>query len=328
MPKFDIVTVGSAVSDVFVRTPHQLANVITRNGHQDFCYHVGSKILIDDIHFETGGGGTNTAIAFARLGFKTGYVGKLGNDHNSEFLLDILQKEHVQFLGSRGKGLMGFSVIFVALQHDRTILTYKGVNNDLHWNDIDPQALKTDRFYFSSMLEKSWETACRVAQYATKNNIPYSFNPSQYLADKGVKHLAPMLKGCKLLTLNKEEAETLTGSLSGRPINDLLLKLSKLVPLSVITDGPRGAYAYDGKTKYTIIPRPVNVVETTGAGDAFASGMTAGLHWGMDIDDAMKIGLSEAESVIQHIGAKNILLSKREAIQALRTRYRITKQII
>lgn len=328
MAVFDIVTVGSAVSDVFVRTGKGTIEEDDDFGHHNVCYHVGSKILIDDIHFETGGGGTNTAVAFARMGFKTGYVGKLGSDKNSDNMLEVLRREKVQFLGGRGKGLMGFSVIMVGLHNDRTILTYKGLNNSLRWSDVQKRAFNTKRFYFSSMLHDSWQTALKIASFAQDKRIPYTFNPSLYHVKLGYRKLAPMLKGCDLLTLNKEEAEVLTDSKQGTALDDLLLKLRKIVPLVVITDGSAGAFAYDGRYKHTITPRKIHVVETTGAGDAFASGITTGLLWHMDIDDCLRIGMAEAESVIQHIGTKNILISKREAVSALKRNYRITRDVI
>ena len=330
MSTYDFVTVGSAVSDVFVQTEKEFAKIKEHGSHHDVCYHIGSKILISDIHFETGGGGTNTAVAFARLGFKTGYVGKIGDDRNSDHMLDILKKEHIDFLGGRGIGQMGFSVIIVGLQHDRTILTYKGVNNSLDFTDIKKAALKAKRYYFSSMLGTSWNTICRLAQFATKESIPYTFNPSQYIVQDGPKPLAPLLKGCQLLALNREEAESLTSSPSGCAVNHLLTKLNTWVPYVVVTDGPRGAFAYDGKYKHTILPNPhARVVETTGAGDAFAAGVSAGLEWHMDMDDCLKIGMAEAESVIAHIGAKNVLIDKVLAQDAVRTKkYRMSREVI
>ena len=83
---FDVITFGSAVIDVFVYT-----DLAEKAG--SVCYNVGSKILIKDLKFDTGGGGTNTAVAFSRLGFRTGYVGKIGRDANGQRVLDLIEKE-------------------------------------------------------------------------------------------------------------------------------------------------------------------------------------------------------------------------------------------
>jgi len=62
-------------------------------------YPVGGKMLIKDLKFDVGGGGTNTAVAFSRLGLKTGCICEFGKDENGRKILDLLKKEKVKFLG-------------------------------------------------------------------------------------------------------------------------------------------------------------------------------------------------------------------------------------
>jgi len=81
----------------------------------------------------------------------------------------------------------------------------------------------------------------------------------------------------------------------------------------VITDGKKGAHAYNGINTYKITPGKQKIVETTGAGDAFASGVTAGLIIKKDLEYALKLGQAEAENVIMHIGAKENLLTRKDA---------------
>ena len=89
---FDIVTFGSAVIDTFVHT--EVAE------KKNFIYYpVGGKILIKDLTFSTGGGGTNTAVAFARLGLKTGCICKVGEDANGKMILSLLKDENIKFIG-------------------------------------------------------------------------------------------------------------------------------------------------------------------------------------------------------------------------------------
>ena len=92
--KFDIVTFGSAVVDAFVDTKFNKKD-------NRFSYPAGSKILVNDLKFDIGGGATNTAVAFSRLGLKTGCICKIGNDNNGQDVLDMLQKEKIKFLGSK-----------------------------------------------------------------------------------------------------------------------------------------------------------------------------------------------------------------------------------
>ena len=71
-----------------------------------------------------------------------------------------------------------------------------------------------------------------------------------------------------------------------------------------MTNKDKEVIAYDGQKKYSLIPHKLKVVERTGAGDAFASGFVAGQMIGKSIEESLKLGLEESESVIKHQGAK------------------------
>ncbi len=310
----DIITVGSATEDVFIGTRNP--EILKHNSLHEVCYPIGTKILVDRIHFCTGGGGTNTAVSFSRLGLRTAYLGKIGDDKSAREVLSELKNENVDFIGGSEKGNTGYSVIITGLEKDRTILAYKGMADDLKPADVSFGKLKARWFYFSSMIGQSFETLKKIAAYAKKNRIKYAFNPSTYLAKKGIGYLKEILTDCDLLVLNREEAQLLAGK---ENINNMLKKLQEYAKIVIITDGKNGAYAYNGIEKYTVIPRKINVVETTGAGDAFASGVTAGIIKGKSLEDSLRLGQFNAESTIAHIGAKNNLLKSGEAEKLLKT---------
>lgn len=320
---FDIVTVGGATIDVFIETAEK--ELKKDLSHNDVCFMVGEKILVPSMKVDTGGGGTNTAVAFSRLGLKTGFVGKLGQDVIAKNILEGLAKEKVKFLGSTGKGESGYSVILMHLPRDRTILTFKGINDQLSSRDVKWNELKTKWIYFSSLLGQSFATSKKIVAYARKHKIRWAFNPSMYMAEKGLNHLKPMIDGCDVLIMNKEEAQALLRSKADIPA--LLKRLSKYAKIPIITDGSKGAYAYFDGTMYHNIPYNVKVVETTGAGDAFASGVVAGLMLKKDLEFALKLGQAESESKIQHLGAKNGLLSRNEAFRLV-NRVKVIKKRI
>ncbi len=294
--KFDVVTFGSAVIDIFLDTD------IAEKGR--FMYYpVGSKLLLKNLRFDIGGGGTNTAVAFSRLGLKTGFVGKIGDDVEGKKILSCLADERVKFLGKTQKNeLSGYSIILDSKENDRTIMTYKGVNNHLAIEDIKLRKIKTKWLYFSSLLEKSFQTQVKTAQILEKKGVKIAFNPSEYQIKK--LDLKPLLKLTTILVLNKEEAELLAKSKA-----KLFKELHKLGPkIVVITDKNKPIMASDGIREYSLKPHNVKVVERTGAGDAFASGFVAGQIVGLDMVKSLELGLRESESVIGHFGAKNNLI--------------------
>ena len=315
---YDVITVGSATLDVFAKTKFsELIKIMDSKGETDLlAYPTGSKILIEELEFTTGGGGTNAAVALSRLGHKTAWLGKLGKDENSDYILKKLKEEKVDSLAVRGKAYGGYSIILDSIEHDRTILAYKGANDELDFKEVPLKRLKTRWFYFSSMLDRSFQTLEKLAYYAEKNNIRIAFNASSYLAKKGPNYLKNILKRTDIFILNREEASYLA---KGKDTKELLRKLSLLGPKIVaITDGKNGAFVFDGKRFYTAMPHKVKVVETTGAGDAFASSFLSGLLKKNDIKFALKLAIINAESIIQYHGAKNKLLTYREALKILK----------
>ena len=311
---YDIITVGSATMDVFAHTNFSEIIKIKEPEKETelIAYPMGSKILISELRFTTGGGGTNTAVALARLGHKTAWIGKLGRDANSEIILRELKKEGVDSLAVYGRGFTGYSVILDSIEHDRTILAYKGENDNLRFNELNLKKIKAQWFYFSSMLRDSFVTLERLAEYAERNRINVALNISPYLAQQGEKLLGKILSKTSILVLNDEEARLLTGE---HVLERQFLKILNYgVKIIAITLGKNGATASDGRYLYRIKARKVKVIESTGAGDAFASGFLSGLLKKNDIEFALKIGKVNAESVITHPGAKEKLLTYKEAL--------------
>lgn len=320
---FDVITVGSATVDTFINTGNQLF----KKSFFKTCVIVpfGTKIVIENLKFDIGGGGTNTAVAFSRLGLKTAYIGSVGLGTNSKRVFDLLKKENVDtsFIQAE-EGRTGFSVILDASGHDRTILTFKGNNDTLDYDKINKKDLKSKWFYFSAMLNKSFETQKKLAEFAKKNKIKIAYNPSSYLVKKGAKYIEYILKRTNILVLNKEEAGYLVGK---NTIKHTIKKLLSLGPeLVVITDGQNPVYASEGKYLYSIKPNHVKVVDATGAGDAFASSFLAGIIKNGDIEFAMKMGLANAQSKLADYGAKSKLLTYKEILEKIKN-MKVIKQL-
>jgi ribokinase len=320
---YDVITVGSATVDVFVDTVSQLIKIksVSKdnkvvNEEELLAYPAGAKILIKNLDFQVGGGGTNTAVALRRLGLKVGYLGKLGNDDGKEKVLSLLRKEKIDFLGTAAEGMTAYSIILDSIEQDRTILAYKGVVDSFSPKELNPKKLDTGWFYFSALVDNSYKVLEYLSDYAHKRHIKLAFNPSLYLAEKGQHFLSKVLRHTTLLILNKEEAEAIIGK---GEIKDLLYTLHRLGPeITVITDGKTGAYCFDGKEYHFIQAHKVKVRETTGAGDAFASSFLFGLIRKNSIHFALQLGLANAESVILGKGAKTNLLTYPKILERIR----------
>jgi ribokinase len=311
---YDVITFGSATIDIYADTyDRKDIKPDMRYKHQ-IAYPTGAKILIQDLRVSVGGGGTNTAVTFARFGLKTGFCGCIGEDSNAGIIRGSLQKEGVEFIGHTSKEMTSVSVVLDSIEHDRTILTYKGASNDLQYKKINPHQLRAKLFYFSSLLGKGFETQEKIISNVNPET-KIAFNPSSYQAKFGAKKLRKILERTNFLLLNKGEAQELLDSTNPHE-KELLQKIHKLLhqeALVIITDGSRGIFCYDGNVFLHAPANNVKIKESTGAGDAFASGFLGALIKGKAVEDALKCGMANAESVIQHTGAKEIILSWNEA---------------
>ena len=312
---YDVITLGSATIDVFAVTASELLTI--REGrHQEkhICYPSGEKIVIQELDFLTGGSGLNAAVSFARLGLSAAYLGNLGRDENGERILDELDNENVDFIGTRSKEKTNYSIILNSMEHDRTILTHHGASDVLTKTAMP----KTRWLYTSSLLGASYRTALIILAKAKKRKVRTAANISMYLAKRKVRYLQPLLRNLDVLIFNKEEAQAMLGSKS-EDVVYLLAKARTFGPeIIVITDGARGASAYDGDHVYHIAASKMKVRESTGAGDAFASGFVAALAKKKSLADALRYGLANAESCIMHTGAKQGLLSWRNATKKVK----------
>ncbi|MEM3074599.1 MAG: carbohydrate kinase family protein [Candidatus Pacearchaeota archaeon] len=310
MNSYDVISFGSGVVDAFLDCDFK-----EQNGK--IIFPVGTKISIKNIEFSTGGGGTNTAACFSYLGLKTGFIGKVASGGNSHIILTQLKNYKVDFLGVKSKDKRehsGYSIILLSNKKNRTILTYKGVSDNLSKNEINFKKLKTKWIHFSSMAGKSFETQKEVIDYCMKNKIKISFNPSSYQTKFGVKHLSKFLKNSYIISMNKEEAEMLVRK-------DLTKNLHKLgAKIIVITNGSNQGEVFDGKFLYKYYPNYVNIKGSTGAGDVFIASLVSGFIKTSDIKTSIKIAMANSESVIQKQGAKEGLLSWEEVIKRIKTR--------
>jgi len=302
---FDLICFGSATRDIFIDTG-------LREFKRKIAYEIGSKIPIKKLHMDIGGVGINVAVGTSRMGIKTGYFGKFGDDEASETILKTLKREKIKFLGKKTEGITGYGFILDSYERHRTILTHHGLNDNIKESDVNKSGLKTKWIFLSSLRGDSIKTEEKLVYWAKKHGIKTAFNMDAEVLKKYNVDLKEILSHIDLIIMNKEEAKHLV---SGNSSKELTEKISKMGPkIVIVTDGENPVYVQEGNEKYTLKPPKTKVVEVTGAGDAFISGFLSGYIKTQNTELSLKIALANAQSVIQHYGAHNKLLSWKEAI--------------
>jgi len=310
---YDIVTVGSALKDIFVDTG---LKEIKSRGKDFIAYPSGYKIAVQDMKFSIGGGGINTAVGFSKMGLKTAYLGKIGNDDTSKEILEILKKEKIDFIGKKENSLTGHSIILDSYEHERTILTYKGPSDNLKMSDINLKELKTKWIYFASAMKTTFETQEKLAKFAKKHNIKVAFNPSEYEVKLGIRKLKPILSRTNVLIFNRDEAEILTNKKDIQVIMNILNKFG--IEVICITDGSDDLYVYYNNEIKKITPHKIKVIDMTGAGDALASGFLSAFIKTGDVELALKVGLANSQAEISGYGTKNKLLTWSDVLKKVK----------
>lgn len=304
---FDVVTIGSAVLDVFLKSSQ--FHLVSTNGNLSLCEAFNEKIDVDDAVISSGGGGTNTAVGLSRLGLKTACISEVGNDFAAKVIEQDLREEHVDvsFLVREKNEKTAIASLLISNDGARTALVHRGASRMLTVNDIDWKKLQTKWIHLSSI--GNIELIQKIFAFCIENTIELSWNPGNWEIEQILSGaLKPNWEAVDVLFANKEEMSKLSGiNLS---IEDEWKKewCFEGPSISIITDGPAGGkYCIDHQC-YWFQSIKVEAVQETGAGDAFATGVIYSLVRGKNIEEAIELGKKEAASVIGHMGAKTGLL--------------------
>lgn len=301
------VSIGGATYDLFLtmRTPTTGEDIVLR---------AGEKTKIDRVTETCGGGACNTAVGLARLGCRAGFSGVVGADQWGERLIATMVKEGVNTESAtivEGE-TSSFSIIMNLPSGERTILYAPGANEHLHDVTFDVAQLEsTDCVYLNHLSD----TACMIeddiiATLQKQRGTHLTWNPggcqiARGYDDDNTKHL---LEHTTLLLLNKEEALAFTKAQS---VHDALSLLVATGCSNVcITDGKHGVIASDRKCRYVCpVLDGIQIVDTTGAGDAFGVGATWALLMDLELPKALIAGTLNASHVLGDIGAQRGLLT-------------------
>lgn len=314
--KLDVLSIGDVVTDAFIKLLDKEEKVIhNKDGSEFLAIPFGTKIPFDHVEVVPGvGNASNGAVAFARLGMKTGFVTNVGDDEEGRQIISALGKNHVdtRFVRVNPHAKSNYHYV-LWYKEERTILI-KHEEYDYHWPYLRPAEIPR-WVYFSSISEHALDYHDQVADWLEANPSVYlAFQPGTFQMQAGAKRLKRIYERTAVLILNREEAVVVGGG-DHADINNLFDHLHALGPkVVVITDGPAGAYASDGtkRLKMPLYPDPAPPVDRTGAGDAFASTFVAAAAKGLSLEEALCWAPINSMSVCQKVGAQAGLLSEKE----------------
>lgn len=303
---YDVITIGSATRDVFLRSQalhtHPAKDALSEI---EACFPFGAKIDVEEIIFETGGGATNSAVTFSRMGkLKTAALTRVGADSAGRDIVEVLKKEKVDtdLVQRAAREFTAYSTILLSGVGERTILVYRGASRAIPEEKIPWTSLSAGWFYVSA-LGGNLRLLSKIIGHARGIGAKIAFNPGGGELSQNQVALEQIFNRLDWLNLNREEAARLTAE-SWRDLKGIFKAVVRFAPNILITDGSKGAYALTGGKIFfapTLKTKPLNV---TGAGDAFGSGFITGLIKKNDPIYGLKLGTLNADAVIRQMGAK------------------------
>lgn len=294
---FDVITVGSATKDLFLKSPEFKIDGDTLSMVR------GSKMTVSELYSSNGGGGTNSAVTFARQGLKTACIVALGNDLAGDEILAELKQEGVDtaHILRHSDQHTALSVIVIDEGGERTILSYKGEGQHLGMVKISPEVLDS-KWLFLGSLGGNLDFFKSLVMTAKKKNMLIASNPGVLELQQSAP-LRALFKDIDIVIMNREEA---TNLLEKEKTSEELIDMldSECKNILIITDGQNGAYIKSKTHVYSVGIPDSPRVDATGAGDAFASGFVSEYSRSGDIEKAIRMATTNATSVVAQFGAK------------------------
>jgi ribokinase len=259
--------------------------------------------VVLDFKESAGGSAANTTVGLARLELKTGFIGKVASDREGKFLLDEFRREGVDINGITvsERGRSGTVMGFIDPEGNRALYVDPGVNDQIEFSDIDLDYVSGTRFlHLSSFVgEKPFKAQKQLAEQLS--SVQISFDPGAIYSRKGLDAIKPLIKRSYVMFPNGKEVKQLTG----QDYSEGAKTLTEMgVGIVAVKLGKRGCYVTDEKERHLIEPYNVEVVDTTGAGDAFCAGFLYGLIKRKDLYECGKLGNFVASRSISRMGAR------------------------
>lgn len=310
-----VLAIGKSTQDVFLKSdefdPHTEGKIVYTH------LPLGVKMEVSDVTFATGGNASNVAVTFARQGLHAEYMWPLGHDPASETILRDLDNEGVATsrVVRKDHYQAGYSIILIATNGERTILNHRGISTDKKGTDLDFTAIEeADWVYPTSLADGGIDLLRHIVDHAEKHDTRVMLNPAGPELAEPAK-LKSLLESVEVLCVNKEEMKMLV---EGDTLEELVRHALNYVPVAIVSDGPNGVVASDGKTIVRAgMYEDVKVLDRTGAGDAFASGFLSQWIKGKGLKDSIIFASANSTSVVAKIGAKPGILHSNTKLHAM-----------
>ncbi|OGI59528.1 hypothetical protein A2814_03295 [Candidatus Nomurabacteria bacterium RIFCSPHIGHO2_01_FULL_38_19] len=315
---YDFLAIGDIVIDAFIKLKDAHVHCKIDSDACELCVRFGDKIPYESVTIVPAvGNSPNASVSASRLGLSSALVANIGEDQSGQKCLVSLKNDKVatDYIAiEKNKNTNYHYVLWYDV--DRTILV-KHTEFDYKF----PNLKNVSWIYLSSLAENSLKYHQEIAEYLQNHpETKLAFQPGTFQIKLGSEKLKSIYARTEIFFCNVEEAGVILG-IETKDVLKLSQGIMKLGPKMVsISDGPNGAYFYDGNDLWhlPIYPDIAPALDRTGAGDAFSSTFTAALALDKTPLEAFAWGPINSMSVVQEIGAQKGLLSREKLEEYLK----------
>ncbi|MGV9170967.1 MAG: carbohydrate kinase family protein [Promethearchaeia archaeon] len=328
----ELITIGSCTLDCIIQAGDILRfELLDKDIVKKYtAIEYSRKLNIENVRFVPGGSAANIASNCAMMDVNSAYIGILGNDFSAKICMDDMKERGVNLdnILQKEEDNTAFSVILkTEWGKDRSILAYKGANNLLTPDDVKSELFDDIRaFAWTSLTTENGCKAIEKALTLTRNNNGKVFAaPSMSIIKNNPKWAKILISNSDVVSLNKEEAREFTGK------RDTLRLINKFLDLGLeiiaITDGTKGSIISDGDqtVNSSIYEGPVE--DTTGAGDAFLSGILISCLNGYSLEKTSKIASAMSALECMEVGVREGIPRNMGDIESFISEHKIEQNI-
>lgn len=306
-----VLTVGNALTDILAVLPNDslLKEFNLPIGSMQWVEKEEGEQILErlqkfDLQYVPGGSAANTISGTAILGMPSGFIGKVGDDSIGRLYKEGMEKMGVKPHLLLGKAPSGRAMVLITPPNsERTFADYMGATLELCAEDLDEEIFKEyDIVHIEGYLVQNQDLVRRIAQLAHSFGKEVSIDMASYnVVEENREFLKEIVERyVDVLFANESEAQAFTGKTEYAAAEEI----AKMCKVAVVKLGGKGSIVRSGEMVYTIEPMKANKVDTTGAGDIYASGFLYGYSLGLPLEVCGKIGTILSSKVIEIVGPK------------------------
>ena len=252
---------------------------------------------------QTGGSAANTVHGIAKLGGKCGYIGKISDDEFGKFYIDDFRKNNINTHFFYSETGTGHATGLISADSERTFGTYLGAAMELTAEEMTPEIFRDyGIMHIEGYLVQNHALIESAMKVAKESGLLVSIDMASFnIVAANIEFLHRVIREyVDIVFANEDEAQSLTG----KNPEDALHVIGEMCQLAVVKLGAQGSMIKSGNRVIRIEAIPAKSVDTTGAGDIYASGFLYALAEGHDLETAGKLGSLLAGHVVEVVGAK------------------------